>query len=331
MKRLFAAAALSIALYVLVFGFMLDRPLSLGLLRLEILQKTARMSQLPSPKLIILAGSNAPYSHSCAIIGAMLKMPCENAGIAVGIGLDDLFARYAPYLHPGDIVYMPMETDQYIITRAANRAAPDAGFLLRHDRYLLTQLPTDRLLGAIFCCSLADLLESAAEMPIAEAGLIKPEAVLATQYNIFGDRINTTLATADHQLLNMPPGAAPTPNAIQNGYGSIMIATFVRQQTARGVTVIGGLPTEFLAVKLPPATIAAIQHIYQNNGGRFATLPNNSQYPSADFYDSKDHLAQPCQYANSIAVAQMLASILNHPVLKAAGKISVIAAKCPTQ
>ena len=74
--------------------------MSLGLLRLELAQKTARLAALPSPKLVILAGSNGPYSHSCVVMGAMLNMPCENAGIAVGIGLDYLFARWKPLLPP---------------------------------------------------------------------------------------------------------------------------------------------------------------------------------------------------------------------------------------
>ena len=94
MRRIITFCTLSVVLYVIVFAGLIDRPLSLGLLRLEMMQKTARLAALPSPTLVILAGSNGPYSHSCAVIGAMLNMPCENAGIAVGIGLDDLFTRY---------------------------------------------------------------------------------------------------------------------------------------------------------------------------------------------------------------------------------------------
>jgi hypothetical protein len=71
-----------------MFGCVLQRPLTLGLLNLEILEKTSRLETMPQPKLVILAGSNGPYSHSCAVIGDMLNLPCENAGIAVGIGLD---------------------------------------------------------------------------------------------------------------------------------------------------------------------------------------------------------------------------------------------------
>ncbi len=230
----------------------------------------------------------------------MLNMPCENAGIAVGIGLDDLFLRDAPDLHAGDVLYMPMETDQYVMSRAHNRASTDDEILLRHDRYLLPSLPVDRLVGAIFCCTLTDLLESLAEMPIAYAGLIRPRDMLARQFNAEGDRTNTTLAIADRQLLNMPANDAPDAAAITGGYGAKLIGSFVATEEARGVTVIGGLPTEFQDIRLLPPTIAAIQRVYLGNAAMFLVLPNHSQYPRTDFYDSKDHLAQPCQFSETM-------------------------------
>ncbi len=306
MKRLTILAVCSFLLYGMVFGFILDRPLSLGLLQLEMQQKTARLARLPARKLVILAGSNGPYSHSCQVIGAMLSLACENAGIAVGIGLDDIFMQYASYLHKGDIVYMPMETAQYVTTRAQNRSDADGGILLRYDRARLMQLPPDRSIGALFCCNLSDFLESLAEMPIAQAGLIKPQALLATEYNEEGDRIGAVLASADKSLLNRPARPAPDAKAITAGYGAQLIAAFVASETARGVIVIGGLPTDFTDAALPPQTIQAISDIYTKNGGRFMVLANHSHYPREDFYDSEDHLAQPYQYIHSVAVANML-------------------------
>ncbi len=207
MRRLMICCGLSVCLYVLAFACVLDRPLSLELLHLQIIQKTERLATLPSPKVVILAGSNGPYSHSCVVMGAMLHLPCENAGIAVGIGLDDLFARYAPFLHRGDVVYMPMELAQYSATWAQYNSGPDGGFLLRQDRMILMQLPKHRILGAIFCCNFADLLESVVEMPIADSGIINPERLLASEYDAEGDRIDNHLQHADLALLKYPPPA----------------------------------------------------------------------------------------------------------------------------
>lgn len=329
MRRLFLCSVLSILLYGLVFGWGVDRPLSLGLLRLELAQKTARLAALPSPKLVILAGSNGPYSHSCVVMGAMLNMPCENAGIAVGIGLDDIFVRYAPLLHPGDVVYMPMELAQYTATRGQYRAGVDGGFLLRHDRGVLAQLPMDRLLGGVFCCNLADLLESLAEMPMARSGAINPEALLRAEYNPQGDRIDNNLADADPALLEHAPRSVPGAQEIADGYGAVLIARFVAQESAQKVLVIGGLPTDFATVALTSQAVSAVASVYTANGAAFAALPSRSLYPAQDFFNGEDHLARPCQVLHSIAVADALAALLHRPVQPPTEAVVRLAATCP--
>jgi hypothetical protein len=314
MKRLFLCCLASLALYGAVFAWVLDRPLSLGLLRLEMQQKLARGARLPSPKLVILAGSNAPFSHSCAVISAMLRIPCENAGVAVGIGLDDLFAHWKPLLHRGDIVYLPMEVQQYTITRAENRMNIDGGMLFRHHPTLLAHLGAGRLLGGAFAGTLPDALESLAEMAASRIGFGNPHAMLAAEFNKDGDRINTTAATADPAFLAKLHRTEPPALAITNGYGTKLIAAFVRHETQHGVIIIGGLPTDFRSVILPKTDIMALRSTYTQNGGRFLQLANNSRYPRADFYDSEDHLMQPCQFRHSILVADALGKMLRHSV-----------------
>lgn len=330
MLRLLACCGLSIFLYIFLFSFSFDRPLSLGILNLEIEQKSSRLAALPSPKLVILAGSNGPYSHSCVVIGSMLNLPCENAGIAVGIGLDDLFAQYGPSLHHGDIVYMPMETAQYIITRAQNDASADGAILLRHNRKTLGALGAERVLGAIFSSSFVDFLDSVAEMSAVHFRLISVSVTIAGEYNTLGDRIGTSLATADPNLLPTAPRIEPGADRIDQGYGSAEIRRFVAQQTRNGVKVIGGLPTELETAQLPPATIAAIRSIYTSDGGNFVLLTNHSRYPRADFYDSEDHLAQPCQYKHSIEVGEALGRALRRAVLPPSAAVTRIAATCPS-
>lgn len=329
MRRLFCAALASLALYVAVFALVLDRPLSLGLLRLEMRQKLARGARLRSPKLVILAGSNAPFSHSCRVIGEMLALPCENGGVAVGIGLDELFRRWLPLLHRGDIVYLPMEVQQYGVSRAANRMDVDGAMLLRHDRSLLWKLGPGRILGAAFGNTLPDGLEALAEMLARAAGIGHLRARLAAQFDRQGDRINTGFATADPLFLAGLRRTEPPAATIARGYGTVLIGRFVRAATARGVTVVGGLPTDFADVVLPAADIAAIRAVYRGHGGGFLELANLSRYPRADFYDSEDHLAQPCQYVHSLAVARGLAVVLHRPVMAPAPAMLGIAAACP--
>jgi hypothetical protein len=323
--RLAASCLASLCLYLLAFTLVLDRPLSLGVLRLEIQQKANRLATLPDPKLVILAGSNGPYSHSCAVIGAMLNLPCENAGIAVGIGLDFLARRYAASLHRGDILYMPMEFAQYDVTRGETDAGADGAILLRHERLLLITMPADRVLAAAFSGSFTNFLESAIEMPMAR--VISARTTLASEYNPQGDRIHDGLASARTALLSVDE--APESGVLARQYGARLIAAFVRREASAGVVVIGGLPTGFASAAPAAATVASVQALYLGNGGMFVALPNLSRYPPADFYDSPDHLAQPCQFRHSIALARALGAVLHRPVKAPDAAVLALAATCP--
>jgi hypothetical protein len=234
MGKLIGCCILSVLIYVSVFRFVPDRPLSLGALNSEIQDKAARMENLPTPKLVILAGSNGPYSHSCLVISSMLNLPCENAGIAVGIGLDQLFSVYEPDLHSGDIVYMPLETAQYIVTRSQNDTGPDGPILLARDGIASREFPIDRVLGAFFSISFLDVVESLVEYPIARSGFLSASRLTEQEYNAMGDRIGTSLATADQSILEEASRREPDGAEIARGYGSRL----VRKHTVNAAAVI---------------------------------------------------------------------------------------------
>ncbi len=181
--RLLAACLASLLIYAVAFGFILDRPLTLGDLQHQINAKLLRAATIPGPKLVILAGSNGAYSHRCETIEPILGMPCVNGGVAVGIGLDYLFARWQHVLHAGDFVYLPMEEAQYVRARAATVVGPDAAIMFRHDWRTLAALPPERWLAALFSFDLR-----AALMGPIEAALIaahfhdpRPEATGTTK------------------------------------------------------------------------------------------------------------------------------------------------------
>ena len=109
MRRLVLPCLASLLLYAALFGAVLDRPLAYGFLERQIDTRLARGAAIAGRKLVILAGSNGPYSHRCETIEPALGIPCVNGGVAVGIGLDYLFARWAPLLRPGDVVYLPID------------------------------------------------------------------------------------------------------------------------------------------------------------------------------------------------------------------------------
>jgi len=308
--RLAAACLASLLLYVVLCAEVLDRPLTLGFLRHELDAKLARGAALHGPKLVILAGSNGPYSHRCETIEPILHLPCVNGGVAVGIGLDYLFARWRPLLHPGDTVYLPMEEAQYVRSRTATMLGPDAAIMLRHDRATLLHLTPDRWAGALFATGLRDALVAPVEMALVAAGFRDARSALEGGTNAWGDHTGHTAALG---MASQAVLAAETPwhadaAAIRDGYGSSLVAQFIAWARVHGVRVIGGLPTEFADAAMPDATRAAIRQLYLAAGVRFVELPNRSTYPRAAFFDTPDHLNQHWQMIHSAALAHALAT-----------------------
>ena len=306
--RLLSVCAASVLLYALAFGFVIDRPLSLGYLERQIDEKLARAGSIDQAKLVILAGSNGPYSHRCEIIEPMLGMPCVNGGVAVGIGLDYLFARWQPMLHPGDLVYLPMEEAQYIRTRAATDVGPDAAIMFRHDWRTLFALSPQRWLAALFAFDLRAALMGPIESALVAAHFHDPRAEVTGATNAWGDHIGHTAQLAEG---NRAVLAAATPQHIsaeqvRAGYGTALIAAFTRWASANGIRVIGGLPTEFADSPIPDATMQAIRALYVANGGEFLELPNLSRYPRSAFFDSAEHLNETWQAVQSKLLAAQL-------------------------
>ena len=312
LRRLVCAALASLLLYGVLFGAVLDRPLELGFLARELDARLARAATIHGPKLVILAGSNGPYSHRCEVIEPMLGLPCVNGGVAIGIGLDYLFTRWRAQLHPGDIVYLPMEQAQYAAGRLATSLGPDAAIMFRHDWTTLAALSPKRWLAAAFAFDLRAGLMSLIEMSLVAARFHDPRVAATGTNNAWGDHVGHSVerGAGSQGVIAAMQAPAVSAGAIRDGYGASLIAGFVAWARTHGVRVIGGLPTELDQTPLPEPTRAAMAAVYLAQGGEFLTLANRSRYPIADFFDTPLHLNEACQIAHSITLARALAPLL---------------------
>jgi hypothetical protein len=317
LRGILACCLASLALAALLSLFVLDRPLSQGRLRAALAAGPARAAELPGPRLIILAGSNGPYSHSCAVLEARLGLPCVNAGVAVGIGLDHLFALWERELRPGDVVYMPMEPAQYARGRLATAGGADAGMLARHDRATLWQLTPERWAGALFGQDLAGLALGLAEPALHAAGL-RPRAE-AVRFDARGDAVGHGPERAARAALAAMQVVLPTPERLRAGHGARLIGAFTRRMTARGVRVIGGPAVGFDDLPLDAARLEAMADAFRAHGGAFVLPEGAGRYPRAWFFDGPEHLAEPGQRLHSARVADALAPLLGAAWAEAGG------------
>jgi hypothetical protein len=313
MPRILLACTTSLVIYISAFACLLDRPLTLGALRDRIEATIALARTIHQPKLVILAGSNAPYSHRCETIGPIVGRPCINGGVAVGVGLDYLFARWETLLHPGDIVYLPMEETQYARAESSSDLGPDASIMLRHDRATLLTMPLHRQIAALFAGDLRGVIMSLIETALLDSGFHDPRVAADGGFNRWGDHIGHTaaLGAVNQSALAVIVPVHHTSAEVRDGYGSFEITAFLRWARQHGVRAIGGLPTGFIDSPIAPSTIAAIQTVYRDQGADFLELPNHSGYPRTDFFDTQDHLDQEAQIIHSKAIGAALRPLMD--------------------
>ena len=306
-RRIVLPCLLSLAIYAVLFGAVLDRPLSLGSFRDLIDARLARGAAITGPKLVIIAGSNGPYSHRCETMEPLLGIACVNSGIAVGIGLDYLFARWQPLLHPGDIVYLPLEEAQFTRTDSAAAVGPDAAIMFRHDWATLSSLTPGRFPGAAFSFDLRAALMSLIETALVRSGFLDPRAAARGSTNAWGDHVGHTAARGEAnaaRLATIMP-YHQTAAAIANGDGTANVRDFIDWSRGHGVLVVGGLPAGFADSPVPDATRAAIRDVYTSAGAGFIDL--GDRYPRSAFFDTPDHLNEAAQIEHSRAIAAALA------------------------
>jgi hypothetical protein len=305
---LLAACALSVLAYLLLFGFAVSRPLVVDQISQFMTRKLAYADSTGHPKIFVVAGSNARFSHNCAVLELELRRPCVNMGIAADVALDWTLDITHTRLAAGDIVYLPIEYDLYSHSRVRMMTGMDAAYRFRHDKASLASRGPEGLARAAFMFSLPTLLQSAGEMTLKAAGVRR--RFNADTLDRQGDETgnNDDKAFAYRQVVANAPQELPDPAHLLDNPGGTQnaLAGFLDWCRDHGVTAVGGLPTTFNDRPVPDAAIIRLKNFYAAHGAAFVTLPNRSQYPRSDFYDSGYHLRESAQRRHSAALAAIL-------------------------
>jgi hypothetical protein len=309
MRKLAALASLvmlSVLVYLAVFS-VVQRPLIVGEVARQLGDRLTYAQTLPSPKVMIFAGSNGRYSHDCAALAAALELPCVNASIGVGIGLDFQLGAWREHLHRGDLVYMPLEYGQYRSSQDDMNGGLQNTLLVHHWRARLWELAPERVLRAWASFDLSFLIQGLAEMGLQAAGVTRRGGDI--DHTAQGDARGHDLAAARaYAGFLRSARAEPTTVPLQS-HALTVLGQFLDDAHARGVRVIGGLPTMPDTVPVLGADVEALRRFYAAHGQGFVALPNLSRYPMSCFYDTLYHLVQECQQAHSARVGQALQAL----------------------
>ena len=310
---LIAACTTSLVLYLLLFGSLVSRPMVVDQAQ-EMLEKKLAYSRASGhPQIVVIAGSNARFSHSCAVLERLLHRPCTNMGVAGTIGIDWTLDAARQVLKPGDLAYMPIEFDIYSLPQAQLFTGMDAAYRFRHDKASLAERGPEGVIRAAFMFSLPTLVQSLGEMVLQRAGVRRRFGLDTLDEQ--GDEIGHDGAKADAYLntIRRASQRMPETEALLTNprAGARAIAAFLDWCRAHGVTAVGGLPTVFNDRPIPDASIAKLRTFYGERGAGFLVLPNHSQYPRSAFYDSDYHLRESWQHRHSALLAAELRPLLS--------------------
>lgn len=312
---LVTAAVVSLVAYLLLFGFVVSRPLVVDQFYVFLDKKLAYAESTPHPKLFIVAGSNARFSHSCAVLEASFGRPCINMGISADVALDWILDETRAELKAGDMVYLPLEYELYPLSRTRMETGVDAAYRFRHDKASLASRGTEGTLRAAFMFSLPTLIHSIGEMGLKYVGVQRRDTV--DMLNRQGDEIGHDGAKAlpYRAVIRRTKQVMPDPQMLPDNPGGSQaaLAAFLDWCRAHHVAAVGGLPTVFNDRPIPDAVPDTLRRFYARHGAGFLVLPNRSQYPRADFYDAAYHLRQSAQMRHSKLVAQGLHQFLLKP------------------
>ncbi|MGL4541147.1 MAG: hypothetical protein ACRCUI_01390, partial [Polymorphobacter sp.] len=269
----------------------------------------AILAATPGPRIIIFAGSNGRFSHSCAQITADTGIACVNLSNIGGVSLKFQLDDYIDLLQAGDLIYLPLEY--------RSRAFFDPDGVGDEAPYLLYNAPA-RMPGlygwrglprAVFGSSPRTLVTGLGEMALHRAG-VERRFGLAT-LNAQGDETGHDAAKAAAfrtATMALPQQTVDAGAYADRAYWGDLRRELARLQ-ARGVILVGGYPTTFDDSIVPANVAPFLTRLYADAGGCFIALPNRSLYPRDHFYDTAYHLTEAWQRAHSQALAPQLAAI----------------------
>jgi hypothetical protein len=306
-RQLLFAAALSVCAYLLVFVFIVHKPLTIGIsgdyLNFKIHYLAAHADER---KIIILAGSNGRFSHRCEVIEKISGFPCANMSIAAGWSLPWQLSLYKQYFKRGDVLYMPVEYRGHGQNHSVGEEAP---YRVAYERSGLTTLSPSDALHTLFVFDIRFLVSGIGEMALRHAGVQRRFSVetLTPQGDERGHDDAKAIAYKG-LIAQLPVPEVPEASFVSESDWTDIVEILDWAKTA-GVRVVGGLPTIVEDAKIPDNAIPFLRHLYESYGQCFLVLPNRSIYPKPFFYDALYHLSETHQIAHSELLAPYLAEV----------------------
>ncbi len=304
------AMLIGIAAYLLLFATLVHKPLTLDVMGAYVDRKQRILAATPPPRILILAGSNGRFSHSCAQIAADTGLACVNLSTTASIGFNYQIAAYGAQLRRGDLLYLPLEYRDPAMA-GFDDVGDEGPYLVYAAARTLPQLYGWRgVLRALFAFDVRFAISGVGEMMLARAGVGR--RINLDTMNAYGDESghSDAKALAFRERNDALPKLVVDRHMFDDTQYWSNVARQIRALRARGIIVVGGLPTTFDDTVITPDALAGLRAFYAQNDACLLVLPGNSLYPRHAFFDASYHLTESNQRRHSAKLAPQLAALL---------------------
>ena len=244
----------------------------------------------PSPKVVVIGGSNVAFGIDSKTLSDSLGMPVVNAGLHAGLGLRYILDANTPYLRKGDILVIMPEYSHFFNTTAWGGSATlslvpyfaTSDELLSLNRYQLSTLARG------FCHTTFQTFISGVKNAIRPLSDNPTYQYLKSGFDARGDEVSHRVKLSDNDMTHYQ--SVPSFTALNEEYLSEFISD-VREMRQRGIRVIL-LPPAILQSSLAAdrEKIDQLVHRLSDAGILYAAPLDMFAYPNEMLYNSEYHL-----------------------------------------
>lgn len=314
-----AGTALALAAYLGLFLLSLGKPAteSTILLLSKYRFKEAIARSVPSPRILIVSGSNGLYGINALSLEKAMGIPAVNFATQVQVSLDYLLDKAKQNLRPGDIVLLPLEFEFY--WRQDETTAVFSDYVLGGDPAYFHSLPWQERLRITASASLADIIR---RIILGPRNLRETDKMVSDMEKHMSDRGDLTghrkSAQTPAQLAEV---RASKPKITAFRWRRMQRPEFWRQMEAFGkwcrehdVLCIATFPSTIhfkeYETKESRATVDSMIAAYSERGIAVLGTPYDFMMSEENFHDSGYHLNLEASLIRTQRIADLLAPIL---------------------
>lgn len=269
-------------------------------------QKLAVAEDLPSPRLLVVAGSSALFNIPAVLLEEELGVPAVNLGAQQGLQLRYILDQAREVARPGDRILLALEYDLYLDDGIPRFVQLDYIFS-RDPDYLRRTSPwvALRLAMSPDAVRLWTGIQARFRPPVRVEGSYNSRTL-----NHRGDETNNVQERRSPADSTRVANAEPLP-LYRSGesYAWGVLDDFLSWAEGAGVSVAATWPATlyFPEYEQPEAVLAGeIREFYRERGIEVVGSPQDFWYRSGDMYDTHYHLASQAARKNGRRLAELL-------------------------